>query len=218
MAAKRTPKDPYPALYLEALAYHEAGHAVMAVLLGIPIEKVVIGPNCTEPGFNGRVFLDFATLGHRLSARDAALITVASESAERLAPSFSEFATLHKVHRHLKPFRTGVRNDLAIAFSTVMTVYALLGLAESSAKQRFKDEYRDLAAAFIELTAPAVRELAQRLERRLELDGLEVAGIVRESGPVAGSDQGRRLEAGLSALRSNKVNLFGVLHELTGES
>ena len=32
-------------LHLRATAYHEAGHAVMALALGRPIQKVTIAPN-----------------------------------------------------------------------------------------------------------------------------------------------------------------------------
>src|SRR4051812_23780956 len=128
----------YPPVYLEALAYHEAGHAVMAVLLDIPIEKVAIGPRCTDPEFNGRVFLDLRACPKKLSMLSAALLEVASEPAEKIAPSFDQFASLHRVYRHLRPFRIGLRNDLARGFEAVMPVFALMRYAESTAKRQFR--------------------------------------------------------------------------------
>src|SRR5437899_2133643 len=109
--------DPrFPAIYLEALAYHEAGHAVMAVLLNLRIETVVIGPRCTHNDFNGWVNLGPASAALMISRNKLALLEVASEPAEKLAPSYDQFGSMHKVYRHLKPFKLGVRNDLARGF------------------------------------------------------------------------------------------------------
>ena len=43
-------EEPETDLTLIATAYHEAGHAVMAVSLGRPIEKVTIAPSKSQIG------------------------------------------------------------------------------------------------------------------------------------------------------------------------
>jgi hypothetical protein len=171
----------YPPLYLEALAYHEAGHAFMAVLLGLPIDRVAIGPACDDPEFNGRVFLD-AEPDAKLPMYQAGLLEVASEPSEKLAPNFARFASMHKTHRHLKPFRLGVRNDLVRGFNAVAPVYILLGFARSTAKQRFKEEYRDTAAELININCDAVCRLALHIRRNLLVDGAAAAAVLLRRG------------------------------------
>ena len=43
----------YSALWNEALAYHEAGHVVMSLVLDVLVARVVIAESCNEPGFIG---------------------------------------------------------------------------------------------------------------------------------------------------------------------
>lgn len=200
---------------MEALAYHEAGHTLMAVLLDIPIEKVAIGPRCTEPGFNGKVFVDCAALKSEVPMFVLALLAAASEPAERLAPSFDQFATLHRVHRHLQPFHLGVRNDLAMGFELINRIYAVMGLSERTVKQRFKAEYRDLAAALVELKANTVHQLARKLMRSLELSGANAVGIVRRAGPARGTADRKRLDAAVGVLRSDSPCMWSALDALT---
>ncbi len=202
--AALTTSERYPRVFLEALAYHEAGHAVMAVLLNVPVSRVVIGPSCTDPDFNGQVILDLPEGANGLPCFVMALLDVASEPAEKMAPSYEQFASMHKVHRHLKPLKIGTRNDITKGFMAVAPVYFILSYAESTAKQRFKSEYRDLADALINTKAIAVHRLARRLEHELELDGPEVTAIVRRAGPARRSAAGRRLEAALAELRSDR--------------
>jgi hypothetical protein len=199
---------------LEALAYHEAGHAVMAVLLDIPIEKVVIGPRCTDPEFNGRVIIDVSACPSVLPGFMAALLNVASEPAEKMAPSYNKFASIHRVHRHLKPFNTGVRNDLIHGFHAVMPAYALMGYAEGAAKKLFKAQYRVVAAALIEAKSMAVHRLARRLQRELELSGSQVVAVVQRAGPLRFSEQGRRFNAAIARLRSGMASPLEALSML----
>jgi hypothetical protein len=187
MTRKKPPvaaeEERFPPVYIEALAYHEAGHAVMAVLLELPISKVGIGPGCDDPAFNGRVFLDLEACA-KMPVFKAGLIEVASEAAEKLSPNFAQFATIHKRYPHLKPFRNGVRNDIAHGFQAVMITYQLLRLAESTTKQRFKAEYRDIAAKLIELNSEAVCRLAGHLRQSHSTDGLTTTSIILADGPL----------------------------------
>lgn len=190
MKSKRSPNkkpsapvDPFPPIYIEALAYHEAGHAVMAALLGVSVTKIGIGPGCDDPTCNGRVFLDLEACP-KLPIFKVGLLEVASEPAEKLSPNFDQFGGMHKVHRHLKPFRNGVRNDLASVFAAVMIVYQLSHLAESTAKQRFKIEYRDVAAGLIRLNSDAVIRLANHLRTEHNIDGEAATAIILADGPL----------------------------------
>src|SRR5262245_33543037 len=61
VAKQRKIAEPFPDLFVEALAYHEAGHVLMAVLFNAPIKYVAIADRCAEPGYNGRTeFAEFA--------------------------------------------------------------------------------------------------------------------------------------------------------------
>jgi hypothetical protein len=144
--------DPFPRIFIEALAYHESGHAVMAVLLGVPVVRIVIGPACDDPDFNAKVELDWSAAGSNLSVENVVLVQVASEPAEKLAPNHTLFATMHKTHRHLQPFGRGVQIDLTRGLNVVAArVYQLMGLSESTARQYFKRQYRDKAHRLFEV-------------------------------------------------------------------
>lgn len=180
----------FPPVFIEALAYHESGHAVMAVLLDVPMARVVIGPACDDPAFNGKVELDLSATEGQMQIYKSGLVQVASEPAEKLAPNHARFATLHKTYRHLKPFSRGVRSDLNQAFNAVAVVYQLLGLAENTALKQFKREYRDFAHRLFEITVlrAAVRRLAHVLMGKYELTGEEARETILGEGPL--SDNG----------------------------
>jgi len=184
MAKKKAQTDPYPPLYIEALAYHESGHAVMAVLLDLPISKIVIGPACEDPEYNGRVILDLDSCSKKIPIFKAGLLEVASEQAEKLCPRFDQFKTIHKSYPLLKPFKLGVKADLIRGFEAVSVVYVLLGLAESTAKRQFKVEYRDRAAKLIEMNATAVCRLAEGLIQQNALSGSDAAAVILSDGPL----------------------------------
>ena len=186
MADRKNPAPvlPYTDLYLEALAFHESGHAVMCVLLDIPILKVVIGPACERPDDNGRVHIDFERKNGEVPVYKAALLCVASEASEKLSPRFDEFKTLGKRDPNSGTFRQGVRNDLIQGFGAVMINYKLQGLAESTAKAAFKREYRDVAAKIITLNADAVVRFARVLETLYAVAGEEAERIILEQGPL----------------------------------
>jgi len=210
MPKRAKPPDSFPSVYREALAYHEAGHAVMACLLKLPIMRIVIGPNCNDqedPNLDGKVYLDLSQIVE-VPGYITALLAVASEPAEKLAPSYAQFATLHKVHQHLKPFRNGLRNDLIQGYKCVAMVYQRQGFAESTALQHFKRTYRDLAGVMIPVKAKAVHAIAGCLQDRLELDGQEAAELVKHTGPLEEEEGARRLRAALSDLLSEHPSPF----------
>ncbi len=175
----------YPPVYLEALAYHEAGHAVMAVLLSIPVKKIAIGSACKVPKLNAVVDLDSSKI-ENISILKSGLILVASEPAEKLAPNYRQFAKLHKKYRHLPSFRIGSRSDRAIAFNQASGIYQLLGFAKSTATQQFKEQFRDRANQLInsKINSDAVHRLASALMTKLKLSGRTAKSIILADGPL----------------------------------
>src|SRR5438874_197135 len=118
--AKKKMQDPFPPIFVEALAYHEAGHVVMAVLFDAPIRHVAIADRCKEPGFNGRTEFDWERRKKPMPALCYGLLCVGSEASEKLSPHFDEFRSLHKKHRHLKAFSSGVRNDIITGLNAMV--------------------------------------------------------------------------------------------------
>lgn len=176
----------FPPLYLEGSAYHEAGHAVMAVLLDVPILRVAIGAACEVPGMYAAVELDIGPPPAALPIYQAVLVCVASEPAEKLAPNYKQFATMHKIHRNLFRWSRGVRNDLRRAFDNLYPVYRLFGYSESSARKGLKLKYRDVARALFELPVnqAAVHRLAGELLSRQALSGVEARASILADGPL----------------------------------
>ena len=190
-AAKAPEKEPpkatvYPPVFMEALAYHESGHAVMAVLLDVPITRVVIGPACDDPYFNGKVELDLAATDNRLPVYKSGLIHVASEASEELAPHHVQFAALHKTCKFLKPFSRGLKADRIHGFNAVASSIYLLGVTQGTALKMFKRDYRDLAHLLFEVPVlrDAVHRLAGVLMGRHELIGSEARTVILSGGPL----------------------------------
>lgn len=178
--------DPWPPIFMEALACHETGHAVMAVLLNVPMTRIVIGPACDDPNFNAKVELDLEAINRQMQYYKSGLVHVASEPAEKLAPNHGQFAAMHKTCRHLKPLSVGVKSDLILGLNSVAVIYQLLGLAESTARQQFKREYRDLAHLLFDIPVnnAAVHRLAKTLMTRHELSGEEAKSVILSKGPL----------------------------------
>ena len=174
----------YPPVFIEALAYHESGHAVMAVLLDVAMTRIVIGPACDDPGFNGKVELDLTATDNRMQIYKSGLIRVASEASEELAPHHDQFGTLHKTHKQLKPFSRGVRSDRIFGFNAVASGYYLLGVTQGTALKMFKRDYRDLAHLLFEVPVirAAVHRLAGVLMARHELSGEEAVATILSDG------------------------------------
>jgi hypothetical protein len=187
VVAKKTIQDPFPPVFVEALAYHEAGHVFMAVLFDAPIKHVAIADRCAEPGFNAHTVFDWESRKKPMPVLCYALMCVASESSEKLSPHFDEFKSLHKKHRHLTAFALGVRNDIIHGLNT-MVHYSLLGYSESTAKQHFKQEIREPAEQIIQLNAKSVVAFAEYLRQDRFVDGAEAKEVIFSSGPLTTGD------------------------------
>lgn len=175
----------FPPLFIEALAYHEAGHAVMAALLNVPILRVVIGPACEVPNTLGIVEFDY-NAEPSIRRDKFAMISVASEPVVRLAPNHTQLATLHSTRRHQAMLTRAVRYDLRKAFHCLLPVYEALGYSESTARRELKDRYRDLAQALFEVPVnrAAVHHLASVLMTRHATSGAEATASILAGGPL----------------------------------
>ena len=186
MAKNKIP-DPLPSIFVEALAYHEAGHVVMAVLFDAPIRHVAIADRCEVPGFNGRTEFDWKSRKKPMPALCYGLLCVGSEASEKLSPHFDEFKSLHKKHRHLKPFSSGVRNDIITGLNS-MVHYQLLGYSESTAKQQFKLEVREPAEQIVRLNAKNVVAFAEYLREKRFVDGAKAKKIILSADELTTGD------------------------------
>ena len=191
--AKKKIQDAFPPIFVEALAYHEAGHVVMAVLFDAPIRHVAIADRCEEPGFNGRTEFHWERRKKPMPGIRYGLMCVASESSEKLSPHFDEFKSLHKKHRHLKPFSSGVRNDIITGLNA-MVHYQLLGYSESTAKQQFKLEVREPAEQIVRMNAKNVIAFAEYLREKWFVDGAKAKKIMFSAGELTTGDVLSRYE------------------------
>jgi hypothetical protein len=176
----------FPPVFMEALAYHESGHAVMAVLLDVPMTRIVIGPACDDPDFNGKVELDLTAADNRMQVYKSGLIHAASEASEQLAPNHDQFGTLHKTYKQLKPFSRGLKADRIHGFNAVATSYYLLGVTQGTALKMFKRDYRDLAHLLFDVPVlrDAVHRLAGVLLAQHKLSGIEARTVILSEGPL----------------------------------
>lgn len=186
MARKRIVTEPFPDLFVEALAYHEAGHVLMGVLFSAPIATIAIADRCLEPGFNGHTVFDWGEK-REMPTICYALMCVGSEASEKLSPRFEEFKTLHRTHRHLSSFAIGVRNDITMGLNA-MVHYLALGHSESTAKQYFKRDVREPAERIVQLNAKGVVAFAEHLRERRCVDGTEAKEILLSCGPLTTRD------------------------------
>lgn len=167
--------------HLEALAYREAGRAVMAILIGVPLKGITIGPKCTD-GFISKIDLDSKACPE-VATYKFSLICVASEPAGKL------YATLNRPPLPpdlTKQLRVAARNDLVNGYNALTTAFRMMGYADSTARGLYKKQYRDLAAELfdIPLIRAAVQRLAELLARRHQVSGKVAASVVREGGPL----------------------------------
>lgn len=156
------PQIKYTPLWVEALAYHEAGHAVMGLLLGVRVVRIVIAEACDMADSNG--ITEYADL-KKVSRLQYALCQLASEPAERLAPNYPSFKTL-------RGFATGRRNDKNVAFQTLAPVYLFLRLAESTARRSFRERTQPLLSRIMDQpeNQAVVHEVAAYLMAHKEMD------------------------------------------------
>ena len=149
-------------LLVEALAYHEAGHVVMCLVLDIPLKRAVIAEACDVQGFRGIVEVEGEPV---VSSLRQALMLLASEPAEKLAPNYKKFG-------RLKYFGRGRRNDQTHAFNIMAPVFEQMGYAYSTALRQFRKITRPPLLGIMghRKNQKAVREIAALLITMKGLD------------------------------------------------
>lgn len=147
----------------KALAYHEAGHAVVGYALGLEIEQVTIVPS---HGSLGRC--RYQGWDEEEAAEDietALLVLLAGAGAEEIAMQApSRSADLSKAR------------DLALA----------QGRSEAEADEQM-DRVRSRVTGFLKHHWPVVKALAAVLRDQRELDGTEAIAVIRRASRKLGS-------------------------------
>lgn len=205
---RKTPKNPtcyagpWPAKLVEAISFHEAGHALMALHHGIRIKQVwaADGRSCSEHGENATIhgMTEFKK-DVPISLFVSAMLNVAPESAEKFAPHYDEFKNIHKENPEFydtladdaegKPFVgdyfNGTHNDLSLAFGTVAPFYQLMGMSYEEGLAAFDQEFRIPAENVMRSYRKQITALAEKLIEKRSLEGDEVHNIVCGSGGPA---------------------------------
>jgi Peptidase family M41 len=141
----------------KALAYHEAGHAVIGYALGLEIEQITIIPNETSLGQCR--YRDWETSGPADDLDSHLRLILAGAVAEEIAMGAPSRGSDER--RAL---------DLALLRSD----------SEAEAAERV-DAARSRIARFLEEHWPVVKALAVALRRDRELDGPEAMGALRRA-------------------------------------
>ena len=161
----------YSPLYVEALAYHEAGHALICLVFGIPIIRIVIAEACDDEGFNGQVVPGGE---ENISYIHCALMLLASAPAEKLSPNYRRFGSI-------KRFSVGRRNDRINAFHLMAPLYRMMRYAESTALRAFRENTREPLAIIMAhpKNIRVVKAIAKMLMIKKRLEGDEVEAFRR---------------------------------------
>jgi hypothetical protein len=203
MQAKRGPEASSPVLLDDVLprlqaAYHEAGHAVVAVATGHPLHASEISSDGTgwtpnRPG-DSRVLLDFKKPDDRAYARRMALICFAGESAEGsfLASLLDQLALPPGNAPEFQAEAAKDDRDRAIDLVARLQwheMHRVEPAAPAEAAERCEvpaalvipvlKTLQQEVDAIVEANWPAVVAVAQALFQRGRLTGDEVRAIVR---------------------------------------
>jgi hypothetical protein len=153
-----------------ATAYHEAGHAVIATLLGVPVRIATIEPRW---GYDGLVRHDPV-----LSARNAELIADGRSRlrAERLILIALAGSEAQRRYRPSSVRRHHGQRDAEKALDLAMRV-----CGSERSVQAYLDWLSVVAADTVALRWPAIERVAQALYERGSLAKDEVLRLVRET-------------------------------------
>jgi hypothetical protein len=190
---------PWPQEILEALAYHEMGHAMTAVHYGLLINWVWIADGKAraphvhrEPGVEGEVASashvergDLETLGEHMLAQ--VVSGCAPEASEKLNPRYKEY----KERPPEDPFNIfmpssglsrGSINDVRTAFRMILPVYTVLGLSQFDSTRAFQRFFRMPTHKLMTMYKPQIEALVPQLVEKRFMTGHEVHAAICAAG------------------------------------
>lgn len=162
-------------------AHHEAGHAVVAVVLGITIKQVSIAPN--EESLGNCIHPDVCQFGYRGAysrrriARDCIIVSYAGVEAEKIFDSKAEeWCSLED---------EGNAFNLSREFSVLPRGCRCVG---DEAHLEFLAKLQSEARRLVRKHWPAVEALADALIQKQRVSGEEASRIIEDA--ISASGQG----------------------------
>jgi hypothetical protein len=151
---------------LRLTAYHEAGHAVVACLLGRGVERVEVGH---RGSFNGRIVFTRELLGNQWKRRELEVtILHAGWQAE-------------KAYLGRDPDPRGVADDEREARRLMSSVGLHFGRTTEAEFARWNDDAAAEAAELVARHWEVIRAVAERLATRKKVSGRLIRRLIRES-------------------------------------
>lgn len=191
---------PWPPLLLEALAYHETGHAISAIHHGQCVVKMWIADKRghhqgDDAQVQGATITSLRKFKPRQNKSTAPIVieavvksvfaatwaAIGSPAGELLAPNYEKFDEMHKMYPEFLPnadFFAGSRNDYHQAFVNMAPLYRNCDITMQEINDCFEQEFVIPTEHVLLMYKPQADALAARLMEVRELDGPEVHKIL----------------------------------------
>ncbi len=215
-------KDEIPACYhgewprpvLEAVGWHEAGHALLAAYWGLKIAQIWIGDGRKNCLMGDKVEVAGTTLSmmfmHNpptdeekwMGKHTGVYQSIGPWFSERLAPAYDTFKDLHVTYKEFFPvgrFIDGAQLDLEAALSMILPMYQSVGLNYFSAGEMFNLEFMHPAEHIVHQHEEQLRALVAALVDKRVLSGEEIHDVMCHAGKTGGRLPGCCSDGSLSA-------------------
>ncbi|SCC78482.1 ATP-dependent Zn proteases [Saliniramus fredricksonii] len=185
-----SPPDQRPADLIRRIAFHEAGHAVVASLLDRDVKAVSLSK--ADTGFGGYVLATRPMIFTHASIEEEVLIGLAGRASEvmfGLAASSGASADLVEVTRLLVRAHASYGFGSSLSSIDETADIQQLFIVDTRLKQIVDNDLDQLwrrTIMIVEQNAQAIRSVAERLIERRHLEGDEISQIVAmcRSGPA----------------------------------